>query len=204
MKVWGAWWIALAIVFCAAPAEAHRLNVFAYADNGVIRVESGFGRGRPAMDSDVAVTDAETGELWLSGRTDAKGAFAFALPEAALRSGHGARVRVNAGEGHQGEWLVPASEWAANPAPAPAPPASDAAPSAPDVPAAPTPAAGQISRAELEGIINAALDARLAPIKHMLAEQFQRGPSLRDVIGGLGWIVGLAGLAVWLRGRRRP
>ncbi|MFR4118150.1 MAG: hypothetical protein ACLT2T_04335 [Bilophila wadsworthia] len=44
--------------------------------------------------------------------------------------------------------------------------------------------------AEIERIVDAALDAKLSPIKRMLAEQAEAGPNLRDIIGGIGWILG--------------
>jgi nickel transport protein len=36
----------------------------------------------------------------------------------------------------------------------------------------------------------------------MLAEQTEAGPNLRDIIGGIGWIFGLIGVAAYFR--RRP
>ena len=56
--------------------------------------------------------------------------------------------------------------------------------------------------AEIERIVDAALDAKLSPIKRMLAEQAEAGPNLRDIIGGIGWIFGLIGVAAYFR--RRP
>ena len=56
--------------------------------------------------------------------------------------------------------------------------------------------------AEIERIVDAALDAKLSPIKRMLAEQTEAGPNLRDIIGGIGWIFGLIGVAAYFR--RRP
>ncbi len=55
----------------------------------------------------------------------------------------------------------------------------------------------------VEQAVNRAVDARLAPVKRMLAEQVEAGPGLSDIVGGLGWIMGLIGLAAWMRSRRR-
>ena len=35
----------------------------------------------------------------------------------------------------------------------------------------------------------------------MLASQFDAGPSLKDIVGGIGWIFGLVGVAAWFRRR---
>ena len=61
---------------------------------------------------------------------------------------------------------------------------------------------GGATPAEIERIVDAALDAKLSPIKRMLAEQTEAGPNLRDIIGGIGWIFVLIGVAAYFR--RRP
>ena len=57
---------------------------------------------------------------------------------------------------------------------------------------------------ELEALIGKVLDARLVPIKQALARQEDSAPRLQDIIGGIGWILGLLGLATYLRYRPRP
>ena len=54
---------------------------------------------------------------------------------------------------------------------------------------------------DVQAAVNEALDAKLAPIKHMLASQFDAGPRLKDIVGGIGWIFGLVGVAAWFRRR---
>ncbi len=63
-------------------------------------------------------------------------------------------------------------------------------------------ASGGATPEDVERIVNAALDAKLSPIKRLLGEQVEAGPSLRDIIGGIGWIFGLIGVAAYFR--RRP
>ena len=77
--------------------------------------------------------------------------------------------------------------------------AGQAAPSA----AAPVAAvSGGATPAEIERIVDAALDAKLSPIKRMLAEPTEAGPKLRDIIGCFGLIIGLIGDEAKIR--RRP
>jgi nickel transport protein len=53
--------------------------------------------------------------------------------------------------------------------------------------------------------VDAALAARLSPLTRMLASrQREEGVRLTDVIGGIGYILGLAGLYAYFAGRRRP
>ncbi len=51
--------------------------------------------------------------------------------------------------------------------------------------------------------LNALLDARLSPLRRQLAELRTEGPGVREIVGGMGWFVGLAGLALYFRSRRR-
>ncbi len=179
-------------------ALAHRLNVFAFVDGGEIQVECYFSRGRPAQHGKVEVKDAATGTALLKGVTDAGGLFRFAVPGELRDQGHDLLIRVNAGEGHQGEWRIAAAE-SGRPVTGVQKPQSIAA-----VP----PPASQVGEViiitpqELERIIDAALEQKIAPLRQMLAEQYNAGPSLRDIIGGIGWLLGLAGIAAWASGRR--
>jgi len=50
--------------------------------------------------------------------------------------------------------------------------------------------------------VNEALERRLAPLTQALARQAKAGPGLAEIVGGIGWIVGLAGLVALVRARR--
>lgn len=194
----------VALIFLSLPpaAWAHRLNVFAFVDGGEIQVESYFSRGNPARQGKVEVTDAATNVALVTGLTNEDGIFRFPMPGGVRDRGHDLLVRVNAGEGHEGEWRIPAAELGQ--------PSVDAVgvvrqlqgEAAVPPPAAQTGQAVSLSPQELEQIITAALEQKLAPIRQMLADQYNAGPSLRDIIGGLGWLIGLAGMAAYFKSRR--
>jgi len=194
-------------------ARAHRVNIFAVVENGMVRVDCYYSKSRRVKDGKVAVLDAATGATFLSGVTDAEGNWSFPVPEAARAVGHDLKLVLEAGEGHRAEWIVEAKEFAA---------ASTASASAPptvkEVPAAPSEAGGaspsatslaavpSVSRAELEAVVEQAveraLESRLAPIRRMLTEEREKGPGLTEIVGGVGWIIGLFGMAAWARSRR--
>lgn len=60
-----------------------------------------------------------------------------------------------------------------------------------------------LTRADVEEVVGTLLDARLAPIRRALLEQDQRGPGLQEIIGGIGWIFGLVGIAAYFKSRPR-
>ena len=213
MRTFRLWCMALCLVLAGAPfASAHRVNIFAFVDGDAVQVECGFNRSQKVKQGTVAVFDAATGAKLLQGATDGNGVFRFPVTAELREAGHDLNIRIIAGEGHQNDWTVSADELAASGTPkavavaaaetAPATPAAgQAAPSASS--ASPVAAvSGGATPAEIERIVDAALDAKLSPIKRMLAEQTEAGPNLRDIIGGIGWIFGLIGIAAYLR--RRP
>lgn len=212
MRTFRLWCMALCLVLAGAPfASAHRVNIFAFVDGDAVQVECGFNRSQKVKQGTVEVFDAATGAKLLQGATDGNGVFRFPVTAELREAGHDLNIRIIAGEGHQNDWTVSADELAASGTPkavavaaaetAPATPAAgQAAPSASS--ASPVAAvSGGATPAEIERIVDAALDAKLSPIKRMLAEQTEAGPNLRDIIGGIGWIFGLIGIAAYLRRR---
>lgn len=188
--------LALLAALLPAPVQAHRINIFAWLEGDSVMVECGFNRSSPVRSGLITVFDGANGKELLQGHTDDKGHFSFPVPPAA-RAGHGLRIQIAAGEGHRNEWIMDASEFSG--ADAPTGSARDtAAPSDP----AQTQAGRPATADDVRAIVNAALDAKLGPIRRDLAAQVNAGPGLRDIIGGIGWILGLAGIGLYFRGRR--
>jgi nickel transport protein len=190
-------------------AHAHGVSVFAWVDGDTVYVESKFSGGRKPKDALIEVVDG-SGNLLLKGRTNAEGEFSFKVPQKTAL-----KIVLMAGMGHRAEWTVPLEDLSDVPAPA-APPvaapgtnaagadspgASEAMGQPPQAPPA-APAVDALTAEELQQTIEAALDRKLKPVMKMLAESRRTGPSVRDVIGGLGYILGLVGLATFLRYRK--
>lgn len=217
------------LLFFTDVCLAHRVNVFAFVDGDALRVECSFSRSQKVRHGKLTFSDLETGATLLESTTDEQGAFLFRPDANFLKTGHGVRILLNAGEGHQNQWQVAAEELAALSPAGPAShdektlanqtqtipaqtaltltaPAQMAPAQAPAI-AAPFPsaAAAALDHEALEALIGKVMDAKLAPINQALARQQNDGPDIQDIIGGIGWILGLLGLATYLRYRpRRP
>ena len=189
------------VILFSAEAIAHRVNLFAWVEGDAVQAEAKFSGGARAMNARITATDKATGKLIASGTTDGKGAWHFALDAKTRSAAHDILLVIDAGEGHRNEWTVPASDFAQGAA-APEPPSGQPAQEPALQPSA-GPAPGVcVSRAELEAIVSRALDARLAPVMRAVAENRDEGPKLSEIVGGIGWIVGLFGIAAYLRRRR--
>lgn len=201
----------------ATPALAHRVHLFAYVQQGEIVVDSRFSRAKPVQQGKVEIFEAASGKLLLQGVSDAQGASRFTIPPELLAQPVDLRLVIKAGEGHQGEWILPAAELnpqanqlpdkknSAAPTAATAAQATDQASAPLGTTAAAVDASPQItiSVQELEAIINRTLDARLQPIQTMLAAEQAKGPGLTEIIGGIGWIVGIFALIFALKNRKK-
>jgi nickel transport protein len=56
---------------------------------------------------------------------------------------------------------------------------------------------------ELEAIIETVLDRKLKPITRMLADIRQDTPSVGDIFAGIGYILGLVGIAAYVQSRKK-
>ncbi|OLN31096.1 Additional component NikL of nickel ECF transporter [Desulfovibrio sp. DV] len=219
-------WAAILFVVSAGPAQAHRVNVFAYVEGDDVVVECSYNRTDRVRFGDIEVANAATGALYLTGKTDEKGSFRFPVPLAARAAKADLRIVLRAGEGHQNEGVVKAAEYLAvapvavvtTPATVAASPVPTTSPDAPTVagkPAQTPPAAAPVALqagppvvaldpAALEAIVEAAVEKKIAPLRAILVREEEKGPGLTQIIGGIGWLVGLAGIAAYFGSRRRP
>lgn len=192
------------LLICASSAFAHGLNVFAWLENDQIIVQGDFGKGRPAANAQVNVYDRTDNKKLLTGTTNPDGRFSFVVP-AIVRQGHGLLVDVNAGQGHRGEWAIDASELYSaasltagfDEAAIRAGQMGDHQPAAAPAVAPPMP---QGSSEQIRNIVLEALELKLAPIRQEIAKR--SGPSLSEIIGGIGWIIGLVGIGFYFKSRK--
>ena len=201
----------LLLLFLAAPAAAHKVRIFAYGEGGKIVGETEFSGGRRPKNAKVLVLNQADGKVITTCRTDENGNFSLPIPEPARRRHLNLELIVKAGEGHQGKWLLNAEDYLEEnpenevvpqetladrqPAGKPSPTATAANPPA----ASPT----VISAHDIRKIVEDAVDKKIGPLKRILLENQDRGPTIQDIIGGIGYIIGLAGIAAYFKARKK-
>lgn len=99
--------ILFAAALAAAPAAAHRLNVFAWVEAGEVVVEAKFASGARAKSGTVRVFDADE-RLVRSLPLGADGSARFDAESAES----GLRVEVEASEGHVDYWILTPADLA--------------------------------------------------------------------------------------------
>ena len=178
------------VLLSPSPAWAHKLNVFASAQGKTIEGKAYFRGGAPAQG--VAVTAfSPAGEVIGKTRTDEQGRFAI---EARFRCDH--RILVDTGDGHGGEYLLPGS---ALPKELPGKEGKQ-----PEDVSSPVSAAVLLPQRTMS-VSADQLDSLRAEIVR-LEEQlnaYEDRVRMTDILGGIGYIVGITGAAYYYLGSRR-
>jgi nickel transport protein len=203
---------ALTLLFAfVAISGAHGVNVFVYVEGDSIVSEGYFSKSAKAKDCIVEVYDSQGTKL-LQGKTDEQGICAFKIADLPPFSGD-LKFVLHAGQGHQAEFTLPASDLpgsqrtAASAAPAAGKTSPEGPPTKSDEEAQQR--ATTVDENQLARLVDEAVAKQMQPVIKMLGNQQklllemqQRGPGLRDIVGGLGWILGLVGIAAYLLSRR--
>ncbi|RLB85899.1 MAG: hypothetical protein DRH24_00530 [Deltaproteobacteria bacterium] len=168
------------------PALAHKVMIFAWIEGDTVFTESKFSGGKKAINAPVVIFDKD-GKKLLEGKTDNKGEFSFKIPKLT-----DLRIVLNAAMGHKAEWTVPESEIreAGNIVEKKSARASGSI-------------AIGLSKEEVKKIVEDSLDKKLRPIVRMMTESKNKGPSLTEIIGGIGYIFGLMGVALYFKNREK-
>jgi nickel transport protein len=182
-------------------ALAHKLQVFAFAEGMRIAGSTYFAGGGAASGARIEVRD-DAGSLLAELAPDGEGRFVY---EAQAPIAH--RILAITGDGHRAEWRITADELAEDLSePMRSPPSAgspvDMSGSLDPQPhhTAPPPHSTPSIDPALEAAIERAVARQIRPLREQLvaAEDHLR---LKDILGGLGYILGLTGLALWWRSR---
>jgi nickel transport protein len=153
-------------------------------------VEGYFPGGKKSQDSLVEVFNS-AGTKLLEGRTNKKGEFSFKISERT-----DLKIVLTSSMGHKNDFTLFAGDLGG----------SGSLPSS--VPAKKhdhwvgesVPVSNDIH--QLEAIIDEALDRKLAPVIKLIRDTRKEGPSITEIVGGIGYIVGLFGLVMYLKSRK--
>jgi nickel transport protein len=197
----------MAAVLAPAPAYAHKLKLWASAQSGA-RIEgyAYFPGGGRAPGAKVEVFDP-AGRRLAECPTDNQGAFAYDAPYRC-----DLEFRADSGDGHAASMTVTAAELPETLPPFPGADAQAPPPSSGDTsngrkftrrggPAV-APGNGDLPVAARSPAGQDALARQIAQLREQL-NAYEDKVRLRDVLGGIGYIAGLAGVVLYFKGRAR-
>jgi nickel transport protein len=180
------------------PVQAHKLKVFATAEGDQLQGKAYFVGGAKAAGARIAITDSQ-GQVLARLTPDAQGHFSY---QVSRRMDY--QVIADSQDGHQARWTIKADELAA------ALPSVEVKDSVPPVTdrvgspplAQPDEKAGGLESPVVVSLVERAVARQIRPLREEI-EAYGEQVRARDILGGIGYIVGLAGLGLWWRNRQR-
>jgi nickel transport protein len=132
-----------------------------------------------------------SGRKLLEGKTDEKGKFSFKIPK-----NTDLRIVLEATMGHKAEFLLKADDVSGI--------EKSQATTSDRKSEVPSSSVVKVDIEQVKLLMEETLDSRLRPILRTLATiQEERGPGLTEIIGGIGYIFGVMGLILYLKGRKK-
>lgn len=180
-------WLTILIFLCLTnTAQAHRTKVFAWVDGTNVAGEVYFGGGDRAKGAKVDLLVGK--QLVASTTTDEMGEFIFKRLEA-----RDYLVSANAGQGHVATFAISRGEFPQ--------PSVSGADSTESILRKPEIQLADRSSESCEVLYEAAMSKAIQPLRNQL-DQYEANIRWHDVLGGIGYILGLFGLWSLMRSRR--
>ena len=204
--------LGLLFLICLFPqsANAHKVNIFAYAENGRVHAEGYFVDGSKCKNSLVEVVDNKTGEKLLEGKTDKNGQFSFNIPHATS-----IKLILHAGTGHQNEYTLTEEEVREAMLPAEKGEGKLTVQKKQTVPEEKPLKTEQQASIEQKNsthvtsqdidAVERAIDKKLQPVMRILLnlQENSEKPGLTEILGGIGYIIGILGIIAYFKGRTK-
>ena len=192
-------------IFFQEPALAHKATIFAWTEGDTVHTQSKLSGGKRVKGGEVIVFDLN-GVPLLKGQTDDNGMFSFTAPQKT-----GLKIVLKASMGHQAEWSISPEETGdhgiENDKPEKVNPGLPKnTPGLKDIETDETSSKRtgiELGKEDFQQIIDDALDRKLAPVLDKIAQAYNQGPGLTEIIGGIGYIIGLVGVALIVTNRRK-
>jgi nickel transport protein len=204
-----AFWILFSCFFPMGQAEAHKVNIFAYAQEGKVYAEGYFVDGTKCKNSVIEVIDSKTGEKLFEGKTDENGQMSFAIPRVTSL-----KLVLRAGEGHQGEYVLKEDEIKSVMPAVKKQTEKQAEQQKREVPAQSQTksephskidktTAPSVSSEALGAVVGKVVDNKLQPVLKILMELQEKSgkPGLTEILGGIGYIIGIVGIIAYFKGK---
>jgi len=188
--------IFLIIIMMDVSVFAHKVNIFTYVEGDKVYTESYFNDGKKCVDSKIEVFDNQ-GNILLEGLTDEEGMFSFEIPSEDVIDGD-LKVVLTASMGHRAEYIIRADEL------------RDVAELIEEKLEEPvtvlSPEVSSFDLKEIRSLIEDALDEKLKPIMGEMREikkSQEDRISPTEIIGGIGYIIGIFGIIAYFLSRKR-
>ncbi len=168
---------------------AHKVNIFAYVEGDTVYTESYFPDGTKVKGGTVEVYDHQGNKL-LEGKTDEKGQFNFKSPQH-----DDLKIIILASLGHRNSYTLSAEELVGQ--------IEGEKPKEQESEELKIKETTQVDLDQIKRIVDGSLDEKLRPLMRQLTKLQQKEISFAEIVGGIGYIFGLAGIIFYFMSRKR-
>src|SRR5665648_123383 len=186
-------YIFLIIIMMDVSVFVHKVNIFAYVEGGKIYTESYFNDGKKCMDSKIEVFDNQENKLF-EGLTDEEGMLSLEISPEDIIDGD-LKVVLTASMGHRAEYIIPANELRGVTELTQEKPEESASKVSPEI--------SSFDVKEIQSLIEDTLDEKLMPIIREIKKSQENRISPTEIIGGIGYIVGIFGMIAYFLSRNK-
>jgi len=190
-------------------AFAHKVSIFAYSEGSIIYTESYFPDGSPVINGEIQVYDSNN-KLILNGKTDNKGIYNFKAPKI-----DDLKIVLLASMGHRAEFVLKKEEIAT---------ADTEDGNVNNVSISKSQiggisvqnktgvnktsenvalSTGNVTADEIRKIVSEEVAKELKPIARGIAKLEENKPGPTEIIGGIGYIIGLIGITMFFLAKKR-
>lgn len=181
------WITCLFFLLVAEPVYAHKVMIFGWTEGDRVETISKFSGGKRVQNAPVMVYGPD-GSLLLSGKTNTKGEFSFSRPAVSKL-----KLVLEATMGHKTTCEVELKD----------PVSTEETENTMDdagVQVVSEKESGPCSSKEIEAVVEKTLDRKLGKILQLIQEKEDK-QKISDIIGGIGYILGLIGIGLWFKNR---
>lgn len=167
---------------------AHKVYIFAWTEGDMIHSES-FSGDKKVKGGLIKVYDI-SGNLLLEGKTNTDGIFSFKDPQKS-----DLKIVLEAGMGHRAEYVFEKEEVEQT-----SDMRSPVKPGESDIPTTPI---GGLDEEDIRRIMEEVIDEKINTISKRLAKMEEdNNPGLTEIIGGIGYIIGIMGIVLYFKNRK--
>ncbi|MBM7623923.1 hypothetical protein [Sporohalobacter salinus] len=186
----------LIMLILTLPVYAHRVISYSYIEGNNIVVEGSFDDGSPTKKAKIEVYNS-SGEMIYDGKTNAQGIHKFKIPEK-----DNLKIILKAGMGHQSTSNIKKEDL---------PKISNSSTQQQTTEKSKQIKTTEINEDKLRSIVREELSKELsqklpqeiAPIKKELIQlKNKKKPGITEILGGIGYIFGLMGIALYFKTKR--
>lgn len=180
----------LIIIMMDVSVFAHKVIIFAYVEGDRVYTESYFSDGKKCMNSKIEVFN-NRGDKLLEGLTNGEGEFSFEVPS----EDGDLKIVLTAGMGHRAEYSISADEIRGS---------TGLIKEESEEPLSiVSPETSSVDLKEIQSIIEDTLDEKLKPIMREIKKFQEDKISSTEIIGGIGYIIGIFGIIAYFLSRKR-